>query len=617
MKSLSIWSLLLSGILFGTSVNAVTTHRVAVYSDGSFGWVFDEDGGDYHSHLPTITIKHGDTVRWTFPEGESGSIAIIPSAKYGYGPNSCTTFSAYNEKSTLDFTGPMHRAPAGIFVMGRNRKNRDYLVDTLHDETLTNPGITGVLLRFNWNELLPTWKRNNPNASNDTWDLLDSSYNWERLDYEIERAVRHGKMYSIAIKAGEDGTPDWLFRSDNNNQNLGLNPVLLGDTHIKPGDAVAIQEAIADGDTSQETRDKLCVSQEDAIPFGNPTNDAYKLHYNNMLKALANHIKRKNAWYQALAYIKPSGANLTSHENRLPKNCFPECTNAGDICNTKELAHDGYTPDGLYDFYEQQFNVISNYFPNKDMSYMLIHNGFPQIAGPTNFRGCDQITPPLFGCSEFTVTEPTYPAGAEQTDEILDRGATTHLRSFVIQHNGLNHDKRPNGRVLDHGDRGQITGFQTTNTSTGQTENIVALNGAFERAYRSSRAIFIEAYESILFDTIIAEGVPYAEGFPTVLDNGAKTPRTLVDWNNLFIERRNYGRYPLDPDDYARTAHLPEFRSNVYEYTFNGQDIKNRLQTGPITLHYIDPVRCDTASRNNVGTIIIEPEYFYELKQTL
>ena len=39
----------------------------------------------------------------------------------------------------------------------------------------------------------------------------DASFDFTILDREVGKAVKNGKLYSLAIKAGDDGTPAWLF----------------------------------------------------------------------------------------------------------------------------------------------------------------------------------------------------------------------------------------------------------------------------------------------------------------------------------------------------------------------------------------------------------------------
>ena len=58
------------------------------------------------------------------------------------------------------------------------------------------PDITGVLIRLRWNDIQPR---------------CPHQFDFSDLDREIDKAVRNGKLYSLSIKAGHRGTPDWLF----------------------------------------------------------------------------------------------------------------------------------------------------------------------------------------------------------------------------------------------------------------------------------------------------------------------------------------------------------------------------------------------------------------------
>ena len=73
---------------------------------------------------------------------------------------------------------------------------------------MDNPGLAGVFLRFEWDEI----------------ETAPGVYDWSVLDTEVDRVVKAGKLYSLAFKAGKAGTPDWLFTD------LGLTELQLQDT---------------------------------------------------------------------------------------------------------------------------------------------------------------------------------------------------------------------------------------------------------------------------------------------------------------------------------------------------------------------------------------------------
>jgi hypothetical protein len=130
------------------------------------------------------------------------------------------------------------------------------------------------------------------------------------------------------------------------------------------------------------------------------------------------HIKSRADWYRALAYIKPSGANLFTHENRLPKRCSPGC-----VCNTQIFAQHGYTPSGLYAFYQAQTALLAAEFPNKTISYALIQEGFPLVS---NAGAYEQ--------SDGTSSGGPLPEGTEQTQTIIDNGQAAYGLSYAVQH---------------------------------------------------------------------------------------------------------------------------------------------------------------------------------------
>jgi hypothetical protein len=123
----------------------------------------------------------------------------------------------------------------------------------------------------------------------------------------------------------------------------------------------------------------------------------YRDLYVAMINELAAHVASDSRWFQALAHVKISGANLLSSEARLPKRCYDgnldgildtigrdEC-----LCNSKIWATEGdYTPNGLYEYYRVIGNTIYNaFFQRKSMGYQLIQAGFPRVESSTNFEG--------------------------------------------------------------------------------------------------------------------------------------------------------------------------------------------------------------------------------------
>lgn len=535
-------------------------HTVVVNEDGTYDPVW-------------LNISDGDTVTWEFPDRQRSVARVHPDGT-GF-PNWCEAYLPYDPNDPNEFTGPMPVAASGVFALGPKELglasyasgdasapcneasatvvNGRFLCpgagapNAPLQEVLDANSVAGVFLRFNWSDI----------------ETAPGVYDWTNMDAQIDRVVAAGKLYSLAFKAGKDGRPDWLF------DDLGM-----------------IRHAFRDtGGTGA-----LCgVDME--LP--DPTEAIYGDRYSLLMQAAASHIMENPAWYRALAYIKPSGANLHSHENRLPKRCEPTCP----VCNTEVWANAGYTPQGIYDFYEQQFIDLWAAYPGKSMSYMLIQAGFPRVASTTEYLGC-----PTAGC------EAAIPGGVEQTTEIMDIGAANHGLDFVIQHNGLQKETDgacfgagvhpmvgslsdfksspggcPNPYVVDAAARGLVTGFQTNNTS--KIADMAALDGALQNAELNSDAVFVEAYERVLWEAIEDGGA---------MDPAAATPRSLMEWNRVFLKRRRHSQFTSqgleDP--------FPKTHSHTFTRTIGA--------LGAEIYHYVDPATCGDAPAN-YGVIRILP----------
>ena len=79
------------------------------------------------------------------------------------------------------------------------------------DATWQDPSLTGVFIRLLWKDVQTA-----PGTA-------DANFNFTVLDRELNKAVKNGKVYSLAIKAGDDGTPSWLFTN-------GVTPLALQDS---------------------------------------------------------------------------------------------------------------------------------------------------------------------------------------------------------------------------------------------------------------------------------------------------------------------------------------------------------------------------------------------------
>jgi len=537
------------------------THTVMVKPDGSFEpkWTY---------------IHDGDTVKWQF---SARTDAIIPVNPIDSLTVSCSAYKPYDPTDPNEFTGPMPRAASGIYTLGPDgpgfviktrgtpnpscayndapaRVGNQYLCETdtpyaTMNWTWQNPNLTGVFIRLRWDETNPA----------------PGVYDWTAMDREIEKAVRSGKVYSLSFKAGSKGTPQWTF-----------DPAIAGANVVK---RLTFQDDDDEGGCGI------------VMNLGSPADPNFRKLYFDLWKAAAQRIRSRNAWLRALAYVKPSGANLFSHENRLPNSCESNC-----ICNPQVWAEQGhYTPKALYEFYSLQTAMLAAEFPNKDMSYMLIQAGFPLVNDSGEYK--EPLTMPL-------------PGGTEQTEKIIAQGKREHGLSFVVQHNGLGpkpQDRRPpqppcpnegihpavgpfegagsgcpNKWVLEAGERGQVTGFQTNNAKGVATP--VELESTFRNAWDNSDAIFVEIYEQLFWAAEVAG---------PVLDPNA-TGRTTGEWAEAFHQRRRDFWAGKIPEPFPLT------HSHVFKRTINSPTA-NQL------FYYINPSKCGTDNTAKFGAIVILP----------
>jgi hypothetical protein len=498
-------------LLVLTVVVHAETHTVEVNADGTFS--------------PAETWIHdGDTVKWVFHDRTDTIIPVnrSPAGKISHRP--------YVPGDPNEFTGPMPFAPSGVFTLGpdgrgfeittrdelgrgrgsgrrgpRQTRGEEEIVARVGDRLLTRtgapyasmdwtwaqPGISGVYIRVRWN----------------TVHRGPDDFDWTVMDREIEKAVRHGKLYSLSFKAGREGTPEWIFRE-------GVKRLTFqdGGSQLEDGKCGVIMD------------------------LGSPADPNYRKHYFALLNAAAKHIRERNAWYRALAYIKPSGANLHTAENRLPNRCNRD---DGCVCNPEVWAREGgYTPRALYEFYSEQTGLLAKEFPGKAMSYMLIQAGFPRVGNDGKYEG-----QPGTRLSEL-------PTGIEQTEHVLAQGRREHGIRFVVQHNALSPGERINPWVRGAGDTGSLTGLQTTNVRV--VNNPKAVEGALRNAWENSNAVFVEIYEERFWE---------AQRAGPGLDSAAAVPRTVGDWTERFHERRR-NDWPNLPDPFP-ISHSHTFKRTI------------------------------------------------------
>ncbi len=556
----------LSGILliqiFCVIAQKPKLHQIRVKPDGSISPKY-------------LVINSRDTIEWLL---SNKTQSIIPIQLVDSNNLKCTDFKPVQSTNLNDFTGPTSSVMPGIIALSpdgpgfeiavKNQPNapctdirskasagNQYLCETgsdyaTMDWTWKNPNITGVFIRLRWDEV----------------HLGPGQFNWTFLDREIAKAVANGKMYSLGFKAGLSGTPLWIF-----------NPAIAGNTTVKK---LHFRE---------NEDEESCGTPGD---MGSPADPNYRKHFFDLWKAVAAHIKEKNAWYRSLGYVKPSGMNLFTHENRLPNNCKPNC----DICNLDVWATQGnYTPNALYEYYKLHFELMDSLFHDKYMQYALIQAGFPLINNKGEYKS--PLTEPL-------------PGGTEQTEKVMALGRSKHGLKFIVSHNGLsprpqdrspaqdpcpNEGKHPsikpfalsasscpNPFALREGEAGQIVGWQTQNAKS--VNDPLTMESCLRNAWDNSDGIYVEFYEERIWE---------AENLGSVLDPKG-TGLTLKQWDDRFYQRVKsfWGKQVADP--------FPLSHKHIFQRTTM---IKNETQT----FYYINPTACINGSKS-YGTIVIQSE---------
>ncbi|MDQ1589866.1 MAG: hypothetical protein QOG71_493 [Pyrinomonadaceae bacterium] len=538
------------------------------------------------------------------------------------------------------------------------------------DSTWANPDVTGVTIRINWRDIqivkpAPVLKPPvlaqpaviaKPPAVVKPGVLPGPpvvavrpvivkpyiDYYWDNLDREMNRAVESGKLFTLDVRAGQDGTPDWIFTDYAGA--VGPGPV----TKLKFKDW---------GSEGAPPNKNSCGYD---VCLGSPTDPAYRELYVAMLKKLAAHVAEDSRWFQSLASVKISGANLFSSEARLPKRCYD---GDGDefldtigtdpcVCNPKIWADAGYTPEGLYEYYRVVENTIyDSFYQRKSMGYQLIQSGFPRVVSRTNFLGDslkDQLKKLLLKPRGVTSDDLD---DTEQTEKILEEGRTGRFvdpfglgkddvagKLFVPQHSGLgrlpNDDivpdvatgkcsqavpvdtgtKRaafsigigtsadqktagcPNPWAVEEGTlHSQITGFQTNNTEGVGSE--VDLASALWNLTLNSNGVFLEIYEERLWEIQHSLGTGQsAKALDEKRTNlGSPYSRNLFDWSEELHEKRRKLIVPANP-------HLQDPFPDSYTHTFS------KVIAAPETYYFINPSKCSKSlDMRRVGKITVTP----------
>jgi hypothetical protein len=627
----------------------------------------------------SITINSNEAVLWLGQSGgleRTDSIVRIGDPAQHPGSDPCGIADddldhRFDDADANELTGPGRKAVSGIFVLGPNEEGlvqklatetcacellqndpcspppqitsvvdgntyklcpaeggRNQLLDT----TWNNPDVTGVTVRMNWRDL-----------QIDNGGTIE--YDWSDLDAVMDKAVEHGKLFILDVRAGKHGTPDWIF--DDYAGAAG------------PGPVPALP-------TFQDWGSNARPANNCGYPLdiGDPTDASYRDLYAAMIQAMADHVASDSRWFQALARVKLSGANFLSSEARLPKRCpdedgdgildivsKPNGTLDPCVCNTKVWAEAAYTPEGLYQYYRVQGNTVYNtFYGRKSLNYQLIQAGFPRVLTPINFEGDtlhDSSGAPLSADPAATTADDI--GGLEQTETILQQlrdgrftdpfGLQTDPvagKLFVPQHSGIGRlledlgapvgctqavsvdpltqkamfpiaagvagdsaSGCPNRWAVDEGTlHSQIMGFQTQNLESIDTP--AGVESALWNLTINSNGVFLEVYEQLVWEIghSFGSGATAAVLDPNrlaLVGNPAPFSKNLFTWGEELHERR---RALVD----TTNPHLADPFPPLHAHFFSSP------LAAPETYYYVNPARCAlTSSPDRVGSITVMP----------
>ncbi len=400
----------------------------------------------------------------------------------------------------------------------------------LLQETLDNPAIAGIHVRLDWDQIQPGPDR----------------YDFSAVAAELDRIVASGKRFALSVRAGKDGTPDWIFSAGV--QRLGFQDAGF-----------------------------YLTGCGDRMDLGSPADPKYGELWNAMMREVSAFVRSRADWYRALSAVRLGGTNIHTAEIRLPNRCLPECA----VCNTEVWAQSGYRPSKLYDFYDRQEEVVAAAFPERTMTYMLIHAGMPRVSEDGCWLVGEDGKAAKTGC-RGGVSKGTdrLPRRTEQTEELLRRGIARYGSRFAIQHNGLASDPGPgkcpsyrqhpvqppvrggaeacpNTWVLEAGASAPdlFTGFQTR--ARLDVGSQAALDATLVNAWDNSDAVLVEIYEERAWEATRLEAA------------GTRGPSglTLAEWDARFRERRTRRANPKVPDPDAL----------VFRHTFAGGEGREEI----------------------------------------
>lgn len=285
------------------------------------------------------------------------------------------------------------------------------------DATWGDPGIQGLFLRLDWNELNPA----------------HGVYDWSLVDREFAKAVRYGKTVTLGIRVGGNSIPDWVFAT--------------GDPALGPARKLRLR----DWDTQPGSLPNANCGIE--YTAASPSDAAFKALFKKVLAELAMHLRADQRRFSMLGGVKVTGLGMATLENRLPQRCNialanpalgdtgtqghivslesaslstpvfePRYNLAADpaagrvkdrslcVCNPQVLQFAGYRPSTVYAFYREVEATLHEQLGHKQKVFMNVTSAFPQVGEGGRFLG-DHLAPPIVSMSTNAAGDPVYTFG--------------------------------------------------------------------------------------------------------------------------------------------------------------------------------------------------------------
>lgn len=674
--------------IYAAPSNLLTRYlEMKLNADGTFTSSTDQSN--------RIEIDEGDSVTFTGLEKTDGIVRIsrppIVVSNQGGGStvnidpsiDICTDLASNYETQNgypakNEFTGPMRKGVSGLFSLGplakpgnsRSLREVEYQPvivpgnpvianhcnigepivdvqgltpfkryqlcgDNLHanesmDLTFENPDVDGITIRMNWKDI----------------EIEQDRYDFRRLDLEMTKAVKNGKVFNLDFRSGIYGMPDHEYTSN--------------------GGAVTPLEFNTVLTTSIDNCNDL-----KSYTLPSPMQQSYKDAYETFLIAVIEHVRSKTTWWQALAYFKLSGVNLNTSEAKTAHLCDAKCGFNNHSCATKEWAMAdidvAWTPQKLYAYYREVGNTIfENTLRQKSIGYQLIQNGYPRAVYPDNYFVTD-------GYDDDTCDDKDLPRFDEQTQTVLDNAQaglfTTRSgfvnasfdagKAFVPQHSGLqvnpldsyqgnntphlcafsqalitdpnspyyhmasfpyyfsnnltDDEKKtlwgnldgpisgcPNKWARREGYEQQLIGWQTNNANGVANPNEVS--SALFNATTNSNGIFVELYEERIWEIMRTRGsgstaAPVSNDPNATFHDYAKN---LHSWSEEFHARRKI----VADNDTSQNTYLRDPFPTKYTHRFT-EDLAPGER---VAYFFVSPYKCEHGalrSANRVGEIIV------------